>query len=162
VHPISAVQSEYSLLYRNPAEETLPTCRELGISFVAYSPLGRGFLTGAIHDPGDIPAEDRRRQHPRFQEANFHQNVTLVKQIEDLAQARGVTPAQLVLAWLLHRGGDILPIPGTKRVARLEENAGAVSVTLSADDMARIDAAMPPGAAAGSRYPDAQMKTVHL
>ncbi len=154
VHPISAVQSEYSLLYRNPAEEILPTCRELGISFVAYSPLGRGFLTGRIHDLADIPAEDRRRQHPRFQDQNFHHNLKLVRQIEDMAQARGVTPSQLVLAWLLARGEDILPIPGTKHVARLEENAGAVSVKLSADDLARIDEAMPPGAAAGSRYPD--------
>jgi aryl-alcohol dehydrogenase-like predicted oxidoreductase len=162
VHPISAVQSEYSLLYRNPAEEILPTCRELGISFVAYSPLGRGFLTGAIHDLADIPAEDRRRQHPRFQEQNFHQNLKLVRQVEDIAQAKGVTPSQLVLAWLLNRGDDILPIPGTKHLARLEENAGAVSVKLSAGEMAKIDAAMPPGAAAGSRYPEAQMKTVHL
>ena len=162
VHPISAVQSEYSLLYRNPAEEILPTCRELGISFVAYSPLGRGFLTGAIHDLADLPAEDRRRQHPRFQDQHFHHNVKLVRRIEDLAQARGVTPSQLVLAWLLARGEDILPIPGTKRVARLEENAGAASLRLSPADMAQIDDAMPPGAASGLRYPEAQMKSVHI
>jgi aryl-alcohol dehydrogenase-like predicted oxidoreductase len=162
VHPITAVQSEYSLLYRNPAEEILPTCRELGIAFVAYAPLGRGFLTGRIHDLADIPAEDRRRQHPRFQEQNFDHNVKLVRQIEAIAEEKGVTPAQLVLAWLLTRGADIFPIPGTKRRERLEENAGAVSVRLSPDDLARIDQAMPPGAAAGSRYPEAQMKSVHL
>ncbi len=162
VHPISAVQSEYSLLYRNPAEETLPTCRELGIAFVAYSPLGRGFLTGKIHELADIPVEDRRRQHPRFQDQNFQHNVKLVRQIEDIAQEKGVTPSQLVLAWLLARGEDVFPIPGTKRRERIEENAGAVSVRLSAEDLERIDLAMPPGAAAGSRYPDAQMKSVHL
>src|SRR5262245_20970030 len=162
VHPITAVQSEYSLLYRNPAEEILPTCRELGIAFVAYSPLGRGFLTGQIHELSDIPAEDRRRQHPRFYEQHFEHNVKLVRQIEAIAQEKGVTPAQLVLAWLAARGDDIFPIPGTKRRDRLEENAGAASVRLSPDDLARIDRAMPPGAAAGSRYPDAQMKTVHL
>jgi len=161
-HPIAAVQSEYSLLYRKEAEETLPTLRELGISFVAYSPLGRGFLTGQIHALDDIPAQDRRRQHPRFQEQNFDHNVKLVRQIEEIAQEKGVTPSQLVLAWLLARGQDVLPIPGTKRIARLEENAGAAGVRLSAADMARIDLAMPPGAAAGSRYPDAQMHTVNL
>ena len=162
VHPMTTVQSEYSLLYRNPAEEILPTCRELGISFVAYSPLGRGFLTGKIHDLADLPADDRRRQHPRFQDDNFHHNVKLVRQIEDLAQHKRVTPAQLVLAWLLARGQDIIPIPGTKRRERLEENAGAVGVKLSAAEMAKIDEAMPPGAAAGTRYPEAQMKGVNL
>ena len=162
VHPISAVQTEYSLLYRNPAEETLPTCRDRGISYVAYSPLGRGFLTGTIRELDDIPADDRRRQHPRFQEQNFDHNRKLVRQIEDMAKEKGVTPAQLVLAWLLAQGDDILPIPGTKRVARLEENAGAAAVKLDAADLARIDAAMPPGAAAGSRYPEPMMKGVHI
>ena len=162
VHPISAVQTEYSLLYRNPAEETLPTCRDRGISYVAYSPLGRGFLTGTIHELDDIPADDRRRQHPRFQEQNFDHNRKLIMQIEDMAREKGVTPSQLVLAWLLAQGDDILPIPGTKRVARLEENVGAAAVKLDAADLARIDAAMPPGSAAGSRYPEPMMKSVHV
>jgi aryl-alcohol dehydrogenase-like predicted oxidoreductase len=162
VHPISAVQTEYSLLYRNPAEETLPTCRDRGISYVAYSPLGRGFLTGTIHELDDIPADDRRRQHPRFQEQNFDHNRKLIMQIEDMAREKGVTPSQLVLAWLLAQGDDVLPIPGTKHVARLEENVGAAAVKLDAADLARIDAAMPPGSAAGSRYPDPMMKSVHI
>ena len=162
VHPISAVQTEYSLLYRNPAEETLPTCRDRGISYVAYSPLGRGFLTGTIHELDDIPADDRRRQHPRFQEQNFDHNRKLIMQIEDMAKEKGVTPSQLVLAWLLAQGDDILPIPGTKHVARLEENAGATAIKLDAADLARIDAAMPPGSAAGSRYPEPMMKSVHI
>ena len=162
VHPISAVQTEYSLLYRNPAEETLPTCRDRGISYVAYSPLGRGFLTGTIHELDDIPADDRRRQHPRFQEQNFDHNRKLIVQIEDMAEEKGVTPSQLVLAWLLAQGDDVLPIPGTKHVARLEENAGAAAVKLDAADLARIDAAMPPGSAAGSRYPEPMMKSVHI
>ena len=162
VHPISAVQTEYSLLYRNPAEETLPTCRDRGITYVAYSPLGRGFLTGTIHELDDIPADDRRRQHPRFQEQNFDHNRKLIMQIEDMAREKGVTPSQLVLAWLLAQGDDILPIPGTKRVGRLEENVGAAAVKLDAADLARIDAAMPPGSAAGSRYPEPMMKSVHV
>ena len=162
VHPISAVQTEYSLLYRNPAEETLPTCRDRGISYVAYSPLGRGFLTGTIHELDDIPADDRRRQHPRFQEQNFDHNRKLIMQIEDMAKEKGVTPSQLVLAWLLAQGDDVLPIPGTKHVARLEENVGATAVKLDAADLARIDAAMPPGSAAGSRYPEPMMKSVHI
>ena len=162
VHPISAVQTEYSLLYRNPAEETLPTCRDRGISYVAYSPLGRGFLTGTIHELDDIPADDRRRQHPRFQEQNFDHNRKLIMQIEDMAREKGVTPSQLVLAWLLAQGDDVLPIPGTKHVARLEENVGAAAVKLDAADLARIDAAMPPGSAAGSRYPEPMMKSVHI
>ena len=162
VHPLSAVQTEYSLLYRNPAEETLPTCRDRGISYVAYSPLGRGFLTGTIHELDDIPADDRRRQHPRFQEQNFDHNRKLIVQIEDMAREKGVTPSQLVLAWLLAQGDDILPIPGTKHVARLEENAGATAIKLDAADLARIDAAMPPGSAAGSRYPEPMMKSVHI
>jgi aryl-alcohol dehydrogenase-like predicted oxidoreductase len=162
VHPLSAVQSEYSLLYRNPAEETLPTCRELHITYVAYSPLGRGFLTGKIHDQSDLPADDRRRQHPRFQDKNFDHNVALINRIEQIAKEKGVHPGQLTLAWLLAQGDDILPIPGTKRRSYLEENLGALSVQLSASDLERINEAMPPGAAAGTRYPEPQMKGVHL
>ena len=162
VHPLSAVQSEYSLLYRNPAEETLPTCRELGISFVAYSPLGRGFLTGRIQDLGDLPTDDRRRQHPRFQDRNFEHNLALIHRIEEIAKEKGVRPGQLVLAWLLAQGNDIIPIPGTKRRPYLEENMGALAIQLTVRDRERIDEAMPPGAAAGSRYPEPQMKAVQL
>jgi len=162
VHRLSAVQSEYSLLYRNPAEETLPICRELGISFVAYSPLGRGFLTGRIQDLGDLPADDRRRQHPRFQDRNFEHNLALIHRIEEIAKEKGVRPGQLVLAWLLAQGDDIIPIPGTKRQPYLEENMGALAIQLTVSDRERIDEAMPPGAAAGSRYPEPQMKAVQL
>ena len=162
VHPISAVQSEYSLLYRNPAEETLPTCRELGISYVAYSPLGRGFLSGRIQDAKDLPEDDRRRAHPRFQDENFGTNLALVHRIQEIATRKGVTPSQLVLAWLLARGGDIVPIPGTKRRTYLEENAGAAGIALTADEVAQIDEAMPPGAGAGLRYPEPQMKAIHI
>ena len=162
VHPISAVQSEYSLLYRMEAEETLRTCRELGISYVAYSPLGRGFLTGQIQKPADIPEGDRRRDHPRFQEGNFAHNVELVHRIEALAREKGCTASQLVLAWLLAQGPDVLPIPGTKRKDRLEENLGALVVRLSDADVARISAAVPAGAAAGTRYPAGAMKGVNI
>jgi aryl-alcohol dehydrogenase-like predicted oxidoreductase len=162
VHPLTAVQSEYSLLYRNPAEETLPATRERGISFVAYSPLGRSLLTGTVHGPADLPEGDRRRQHPRFQDPNLAHNVKLVQRIEALAAEKGVRPAPLVLAWLLAQGADVVPIPGSKRRAHLEENAGALAVRLDAADLARIDEAMPPGAAAGLRYPEAQMKGVHI
>jgi aryl-alcohol dehydrogenase-like predicted oxidoreductase len=162
VHPISAVQSEYSLLYRQPAEDTIVTCRELGISYVAYSPLGRGLLSARIKQEADIPEDDRRRQHPRFQDANLSHNLALVHRIEEMARARGATPAQLALAWLLAQGPDILPIPGTKRRSYLEENVGALAISLSAADLAQINEAMPPGAAAGSRYPEAMMKSVHL
>ncbi|MGH7267224.1 MAG: aldo/keto reductase [Candidatus Rokuibacteriota bacterium] len=162
VHPISALQSEYSLLYRNPAEETLPTCRELGITYVAYSPLGRGFLTGAIQTQADLAEGDRRREHPRFRPEHFDHNRKLVQRLEEIAREKGVTPSQLVLAWLLARGQDIVPIPGTRRKAHLDENLGALAVRLDPDDLARIDEAMPLGAAAGNRYPDGQMKTVHV
>lgn len=162
VHRLSAVQSEYSLLYRTQAEETLPICRELGISFVAYSPLGRGFLTGQIQKPGDIPEDDRRRDHPRFQNQNFFQNLELVHRIEQIASEKRCTPAQLVLAWLLAQGPDIVPIPGTRRRSRVDENLGALEVKLEPDDVARISAAIPPGAAAGLRYPEPQMKAVYL
>ncbi|HXJ81502.1 MAG TPA: aldo/keto reductase, partial [Candidatus Methylomirabilis sp.] len=162
VHPLSAVQSEYSLLYRNPAEETLPTCRELGISYIAYSPLGRGFLTGRIQDQSDLLAEDRRRQHPRFQDQNFEHNLRLIQRIEAIAKDKGVTPGQLALTWILAQGNDIIPIPGTKRRTYLEENLGALSIQLSAGELERIGEAMPAGAAAGLRYPEPQMKGLQL
>jgi len=162
VHPLTAVQSEYSLLYREPAEDILPASRELGISYIAYSPLGRGFLTGQIKSDHDLAEDDRRRQHPRFQDKNLEHNVTLIQRIEEIAKEKRVKPAQLVLAWLLAQGQDIIPIPGTKRRSYLDENLGALEVQLSAADLARINEAMPPGAAAGLRYPEPQMKTVHL
>jgi len=162
VHPISAVQSEYSLLYRQPAEETIAACRELGISFIAYSPLGRGLLSARIKQAGDMPEDDRRRQHPRFQDGNLEHNLGLVRRIEEIAREKGATPSQLALAWLLAQGEDILPIPGTKRRSYLEENVEALSISLTKDDLARINEAMPPGAAAGSRYHEAQMKGVHI
>jgi aryl-alcohol dehydrogenase-like predicted oxidoreductase len=162
IHPIAAVQMEYSLLYRVEAEETLPTLRELGISLVAYSPLGRSLLTGQVHKVADIPEDDRRRAHPRFEEANLTRNVELVKKVEQFARDKGCTPGQLVLAWLLARGRDIVPIPGTKRRDRLEENVGAVDVRLTPDDVARISEAVPAGAVAGLRYPAPQMKAVYI
>jgi len=162
VHPLSALQSEFSLLYRVEAEEMLPTLRELGISFVAYSPLGRSWLTGRVGSLGDIPADDRRRDHPRFQDAHFIKNLELVRRIEPIAKEKNCTPGQLALAWLLAQGPDIVPIPGTKRKERLEENLKAASVRLDARDAERISAAIPAGAAAGTRYPEAQMKGVHI
>lgn len=162
VHPLSTVQMEYSLLYRKEAEETLPTRKQLGITFVAYSPLGRGFLTGRFQNLADIPEGDRRRDHPRFQEANFGKNRELVQKIEQIAKEKGCTPSQLVLAWLLAQGDHILPIPGTKRKARVDENIGALKVKLDAQDVARISAAVPVGAAAGTRYPEPQMKAVYI
>jgi aryl-alcohol dehydrogenase-like predicted oxidoreductase len=161
-HPISAVQSEYSLLYRQPGEDTIATCRELGISFIAYSPLGRGLLSARIKQAGDIPEDDRRRQHPRFQDQNLEHNLGLVRRIEEIAREKGATPSQLALAWLLAQGEDILPIPGTKHRSYLEENVEALSISLSKDDLARINEAMPLGAAAGLRYPEAQMKGVNI
>jgi aryl-alcohol dehydrogenase-like predicted oxidoreductase len=160
VYPITAVQTEYSLLYRTEAEETLKTTRELGIAFVAYSPLGRGFLTGAIRKTADVMG-DRRSEHPRFMEQNFDHNLQLVARIEAIARDKGCTPAQLTLAWMLAQGKDIVPIPGTKRKERLDENLGALAVTLSPADVARISAAVPPGTTAGQRYPDANMKAVY-
>jgi len=162
VHPLAAVQMEYSLLYRVEAEQTLPTLRELGISLVAYSPLGRSLLTGQVHKVADIPADDRRRQHPRFEEKNLERNVEFVKKVEQFARDKGCTPGQLVLAWLLARGRDIVPIPGTKRRDRLEENLGATRVQLSAQDVERLSAEVPVGAAAGLRYPEPQMKAVFI
>ena len=162
VHPLAAVQSEYSLLYRQPAEETIAACRELGIAFVAYSPLGRGLLSATIKATADIPEDDRRRAHPRFQEGNLDHNMELVRSIEQMAEKKGCMPSQLALAWVLAQGEDIVPIPGTKRLEYLEENLGALGVTLTPDDLAQLDEAMPPGAAKGSRYPEAQMKAVHI
>jgi aryl-alcohol dehydrogenase-like predicted oxidoreductase len=160
VHKIAAVQSEYSLLYRAAAEETLKTTRELGISFVAYSPLGRGLLTGAYTT--EPPEGDGRRRHPRFAAANLTRNLGLVERVAAIAREKRCTPAQLVLAWLLAQGPDIVPIPGTKRRERLDENLGALEVKLTADDIARITAAIPQDAVAGTRYSEAQMKGVYL
>jgi len=162
VHPLAAVQSEFSLLYRVEAETTLATLRESGTSFVAYSPLGRSLLTGRVHRVEDIPGDDRRRDHPRFQGDNLARNLELVGRIEAVAREKGCTPGQVALAWLLAQGPDVVPIPGTKRRERLDENLGAVDVELSAAEAARLADAVPAGAAAGSRYPEPQMKAVYL
>jgi aryl-alcohol dehydrogenase-like predicted oxidoreductase len=154
VHPISALQTEYSLWSREPEDAILPTCRELGIGFVAYSPLGRGFLTGAFKQATDLAADDRRHSHPRFQGENFQKNLTLVRHIEELAKARGVGAAVLALAWVLARGNDIVPIPGTKRVKYLEENLGAAGFELTASELETLDRAAPPNSTAGNRYAD--------
>ena len=153
VHPISALQTEYSLWSRDPEDKILATIRELGVGFVAYSPLGRGFLTGQIKSIDDLAADDYRRYSPRFQGENFAKNLELVGSVTDIAREKGVTPGQLALAWVLAQGDDIVPIPGTKRRAYLEENVAASSITLTDDDLARIDAAAPKGVAAGTRYP---------
>jgi aryl-alcohol dehydrogenase-like predicted oxidoreductase len=160
VHPITAVQTEYSLLYRVEAEETRKTTRDLGISFVAYAPLGRGFLTGVLQDLADV--DGRRASHPRFQAENFERNRKLVARIEAMAKAKGCTPSQLTLAWLLAQGSDVLPIPGTRYKHRLDENAGAMHVTLTPQDVEEISAAIPAGAAAGTRYPEGGMKAVYV
>jgi aryl-alcohol dehydrogenase-like predicted oxidoreductase len=153
-HPISALQTEYSLWTRDPEEQLLPTVRELGIGFVAYSPLGRGFLTGRYQSVDDFADDDFRRFNPRFQGENFQRNLDLVERVREIAAEKDVTPGQLALAWVLAQGEDIVPIPGTKRVSYLEENVGAADVELSPDDLARIDEMAPVGAAAGDRYPD--------
>lgn len=160
VHPIASVQSEYSLWSRDPEDGALGVCRELGIGFIAYSPLGRGFLTGRITTIDDLAPDDYRRFSPRFQGENFAQNVALVRRVGEIARAKGCTPSQLALAWVLAQGSDIVPIPGTKRRTYLEENAGAVDVRLDADDLQRIDEVAPKGAAAGPRYPEAMMRAV--
>jgi aryl-alcohol dehydrogenase-like predicted oxidoreductase len=162
VHPIAALQSEFSLLYRVEAEETLPTLRELGISFVAYSPLGRSLLTGSTRTAAEIPADDRRRDHPRFQDENLQKNLDLVRPLLDMAKQKGCTPGQLALAWLLARGKDIVPIPGTKGRARLEENVAAAGISLTAAEVTALQEAVPPGAAAGTRYPAPAMKSVYI
>ena len=162
VHPLAAVQNEFSLLYRTEAEETLRTTRELNIAFVAYSPLGRGLLTGAIDDRDNFGDSDARRRHPRFAPENLSHNVALVHRIEEISREKRCTSGQLALAWLLAQGPDIVPIPGTKRSERLRENVGALTIGLTKDDLARISDAIPVGAAAGLRYPEAQMKSVYL
>jgi aryl-alcohol dehydrogenase-like predicted oxidoreductase len=161
VHPITALQTEYSLWTRDPEKEILPTCRELGIGFVAYSPLGRGFLTGRIKNSEDLEKEDRRRSFPRFQDENLRRNLELVRRVEEIAAEKGCRPSQLALAWLLAQGEDMVPIPGTKRRKYLEENIGALEIELTAEDLARIQAAIPPEAVVGTRYPEAGMRTVH-
>jgi aryl-alcohol dehydrogenase-like predicted oxidoreductase len=153
VHPISALQTEYSLWSRDPEDELLPTVRELGIGFVAYSPLGRGFLTGQLRRFEDLPADDWRRHRPRFQGENFNKNLQLVDRVKEIAAAKGVTPAQLALAWLLAQQG-VVPIPGTKRRKNLEENVAALEIALTSDDLKRIDEAAPKGVASGERYAD--------
>jgi aryl-alcohol dehydrogenase-like predicted oxidoreductase len=162
VHPIAAVQNEYSLLYRAEGEETLKTTRELGISFVAYAPLGRSMLTGSVKGKADLPDGDRRLAHPRFQAENLDKNVKIVKRLEEMAAKKKCTPAQLVLAWLLAQGKDIVPIPGTKRRQRVDENLDALEVRLSAQDMKQISDIAPVGAGAGLRYPADAMKRVYI
>jgi aryl-alcohol dehydrogenase-like predicted oxidoreductase len=159
VHPISALQTEYSLWTRDPEAEVLPTVRELGIGFVAYSPLGRGFLTGSFASPADLGEEDRRTQMPRFQGENFERNLRLVEMVRALAEEKGATPAQIALSWVHSRGEDVIPIPGTKRRRYLEENVKALEVELTDEDLRRLDEAFPPGVTAGDRYPD--MSTVN-
>jgi aryl-alcohol dehydrogenase-like predicted oxidoreductase len=160
VHPITAVQTEYSLWTRDPEDDILATLRELGIGFVAYSPLGRGFLTGQIRSLDDLPEDDWRRTNPRFQEEALQENIRLADVVSELAERRGVTPAQLAIAWVLAKGEDIVPIPGTKSPKRLEENAGATDVKLSADDVAELDSAISPDAVRGERYPEAMMSLI--
>ncbi|HUB03352.1 MAG TPA: aldo/keto reductase [Terriglobales bacterium] len=161
VHPIAALQTEYSLWTRDPESEILPTCRELGIGFVAYSPLGRGFLTGQFRKFDDLPADDYRRFSPRFQGENFEKNLDLVNRVEEIAREKNCQPSQLALAWVLAQGGDIVPIPGTKHRKYLEENVGALEVEINADDLRRLDEVFPFGAAAGPRYPDHMMALVN-
>jgi len=161
VHPISALQTEYSLWSRDPEDDILPTIRELGIGFVPYSPLGRGFLSGQFTSPDALPADDYRRQSPRFQGENFYKNLKLVDKMKAIATAKGVTPSQLALAWLLAQGDDIVPIPGTKRRKYLEENVGATEITLTPNELSQIEAVAPKGVAAGDRYHAQGMATVH-
>jgi aryl-alcohol dehydrogenase-like predicted oxidoreductase len=160
VHPITALQTEYSLWTRDPESEILPTCRELGIGFVAYSPLGRGFLTGRFQHFEDLPEDDYRRLSPRFQGENFQKNLDLVRRVKEIAEEKGCTPSQLALAWVLAQGDDIVPIPGTKHRKYLEENVGALKVDLTSDDLQRIDEVLPFGAASGLRYPEHMMERV--
>jgi aryl-alcohol dehydrogenase-like predicted oxidoreductase len=160
--PITAVQTELSLWSRDAEAEVIPTVRELGIGYVAYSPLGRGFLTGQIKSPDDFAEDDFRRNHPRFQGENFEKNIQLVREVEALAQDKGCTTAQLALAWVLAQGEDIVPIPGTKHIRYLDENIGALDVPLTHEDLERLDAILPPGAAAGPRYAERAMAAVNL
>ncbi|HET9993544.1 MAG TPA: aldo/keto reductase, partial [Kofleriaceae bacterium] len=161
VHPITAVQTEYSMWTRDPEHGVLETCRELGIGFVAYSPLGRGFLTGQIKKFEDLAADDFRRYSPRFQGANFEKNLELVARVTELAAQKKCSPGQLALAWVMAQGDDIVPIPGTKRIRYLEENLGAEQVVLTKQDLAAIDELAPKGVAAGPRYPEAAMSSLN-
>ena len=161
VHPITALQTEYSLWTRDPEEEILPTCRELGIGFVAYSPLGRGFLTGQLKKFDDLAPDDYRRSSPRFQDENFQKNLALVQEVEAMAREKNCRPSQLALAWVLAQGGDIVPIPGTKRRKYLEENAAAVDLQLSSEDVRRLNEVFPSGAASGLRYTEQMMDLVN-
>jgi aryl-alcohol dehydrogenase-like predicted oxidoreductase len=161
VHPLAAIQTEYSLLYREEAEETLKTTRELGIGFVAYAPLGRSLLTGTVHDAAEF-ANDRRKDHPRFHAGNFEKNLERAALVEAMAKKRGCTPAQLALAWVLAQGDDIVPIPGTKRASRIDENLGALDVMLTPAEVKALSDAFPPGSAAGTRYPAGGMKGVYI
>ena len=161
VHPIAALQTEYSLWTRDPEDQVLPTVRELGIAFVAYSPLGRGFLTGAFKAIDDLAPDDFRRNSPRFQGENFQKNLDLLKTIEALAASKHCTPSQLALAWVLAQGDDIVPIPGTKRLKYLEENLGAASVKLTPQELREIDAILPAGSTSGERYPAHAMQAVN-
>jgi aryl-alcohol dehydrogenase-like predicted oxidoreductase len=161
VHSIAALQTEYSLWTRDPEDEILPTCRDLGIGFVAYSPLGRGFLTGQFANFEDLPADDYRRSSPRFQGENFQRNLDLVHKVEEIAKEKGCRPSQLALAWVLAQGEDIVPIPGTKRRKYLEENVGALNVKLTNEDLRRIEEVFPRGAASGQRYPEHMMALVN-
>jgi aryl-alcohol dehydrogenase-like predicted oxidoreductase len=162
IHPIAAVQNEYSLLYRKEGEETLRATRELGIAFVPYAPLGRSLLTGTVHGKADLADGDRRLAHPRFQGENLDRNVAIVARLEAIAHEKKCTPAQLVLAWLLAQGGDIVPIPGTKRKQRVDENLAALQIRLSKEDLERVSAAATIGAGAGTRYPAEAMQRVYL
>jgi aryl-alcohol dehydrogenase-like predicted oxidoreductase len=159
--PITAVQTELSLWSRDAEAEVLPTVRELGIGYVAYSPLGRGFLTGQIKSPSDFAADDFRKNHPRFQGENFEKNIQLVREVEAMADEKGCTTAQLALAWVLAKGDDVVPIPGTKHRRYLDENIGALEVKLTDEDVRRLDEILPPGAAAGPRYPEQAMAAVN-
>jgi aryl-alcohol dehydrogenase-like predicted oxidoreductase len=161
VHPIAALQTEYSLWTRDPEREILSVCRDLGVGFVAYSPLGRGFLTGQFQKFEDLPADDYRRNTPRFQGENFQKNLDLVKRVEEIAKEKGCKPSQLALAWVLAQGNDMVPIPGTKRRKYLEENVGALSVKLTKEDLRGIDEVFPPEAAAGQRYPEHMLALVN-
>ena len=158
VHPIVALQTEYSLWTRDAEEAVLPLCRELGISFVAYSPLGRGFLTGRFRSSQDLPEDDNRRKHPRFTDENIESNLRLVEAVETIAARKNKTPAQIALAWVLTRGDDVIPIPGTKRRPHLEDNIAALDVELTEEEVGELDGAFPPGAAAGTRYPEPAMR----
>lgn len=161
VHPITALQSEYSLWTRDPEDGPLAACRELGVGFVAYSPLGRGFLTGRFRKPEDLPAGDVRRNHPRFSGENFQRNLELVQQVQQMAKEKGCTASQLALAWVMTQGDDIVPIPGTRQMHYLEENAAAADVKLSQEDRDRLEKVAPKGVAAGARYPEATMRRVN-